>query len=56
MDLKKIASNFSLGYRYMYNNKYSFEVRYGFKREILAYNDLSSSFNNLQFNFGYTVF
>lgn len=51
------ASNFALGGGYKFKNKFSAEIRYSTKRDILSdYMSYNSKYNTVSIIFGYTVF
>lgn len=50
-------SNFAVGAGYKYNNKYSFEIRYIEKGNVLeSYHNWTSSYNSWSFILGYSIF
>jgi len=49
--------NFILGLGYKFKNKYSFEIRNNFKRDITSkYTFMNSNYNKISFIFGYNLF
>lgn len=57
LDLEIVSHNsFAIGAGYMYQNKYSVEMRYGFSRQLFDNIFLGSEYRSLSLVFGYTLF
>nr|NQU88890.1 hypothetical protein [Bacteroidota bacterium] len=57
MELLSINTNLNLGVGYNYKNKYSAEVRYGTRREILrGYQYYTGIYQSVSIMFGFNVF
>ncbi len=57
IDLGGQGGNLVLGLGYDYNNKFNFEIRYGFNRQVVdTFVSNRSDFNSFSFIFGYNIF